>query len=217
MTKFIYRSGLVVLSIGNSRYPQNSPADFQPLLPLGVFCTTLYSSQPADHSDPTTSQQVSAFDCVPRCRVAAFCTTLLFKSRANDTFCTTFHCERSIRHHHTGIHTPTPPPTSNPLPGLPTPAPAPVSSARLPLHHACREPPVCLHTAPPPRPAYPHRHRRRRHLAPHPPRLRHTTRAPQAWRAVSHPPSRTRAACPSTVTPAPSLMLRRTATFQTQN
>ena len=78
------------------------------------------------------------------------------------------------------------------LPGLPAPAPAAVSSARLPLHHACREPPVCLHTAPPALPAYPHRHRRRRHLAPHPAPSPYTTRAPHAWRAVPHPLPHTR-------------------------
>ena len=51
----------------------------------------------------------------------------------------------------------------------------------------------------------------------HTPRLRLTPHVHHMRGVPSLTPSRTRAACPSTVTPAPSLVLRRTATFQRQN
>ena len=135
-------------------------------------------------------QQVSAFHCVARCRVAALCTTLL-KSRANDTFCTTFivrgpfdtttpasthpHRHRRPTHCLACLHLP---PRPCPQHGCPCTTPA--------ASH------LCAYT--------PHRrHALRTHTATgvaatlrHTPRLRHTTRAPQAWRAVSHPLPHTR-------------------------
>ena len=135
-------------------------------------------------------QQVAAFHCVARCRVAALCTTLL-KSRANDTFCTTFivrgpfdtttpasthpHRHRRPTHCLACLHLP---PRPCPQHGCPCTTPA--------ASH------LCAYT--------PHRrHALRTHTATgvaailrHTPRLRHTTRAPQAWRAVSHPLPHTR-------------------------
>ena len=89
---------------------------------------------------------------------------------------------------------------------LSTAAPAP----RLP-RATC----VPTHRTAATRPAYPHRHRRGRHPAPHPAPSPYTTRAPHAWRAVSHPVPHTRGV-PFYRDPRPSFMLRRTATFQTQ-
>ena len=152
-----------------------------------------------------------------RCR---FCTSLGYLRVVQSGTCRTplINCVRGP-FDTTGTHTPTAPRRqTHCLACLHTCPRVRVLSTAAPARRLPRATCVPTHRTAAAPSAYPHRHRRRCHLAPHPAPSPYTTRAPHVWRAVSRPLPHTRGVYPSTVTPRPpSCSARRTATFQRQN